>query len=112
MLPESVGIRSDQPVGGGPGDRSGPEDGPQVSVGTGSGDPAAPVAERTVEGEGEDDGYGSAVAGAAQSPLEAAFALDVGRGLRVLYEAPRGGAGVGGPDTGYPGGTGPGGPDA
>lgn len=52
-LPESVGVRGDQPLGGGPGDRAGPEDGPQVSVGTRSGIPAAQVAERAVEGEGD-----------------------------------------------------------
>lgn len=28
-LPESVGVRGDQPLGGGPGDRAGPEDGSQ-----------------------------------------------------------------------------------
>jgi hypothetical protein len=47
-LQEPVGVRGDQPVGGGPGDRAGPEDGPQVSVGTWSGDPTTTVAERAV----------------------------------------------------------------
>ncbi|MEV8626055.1 NHLP bacteriocin export ABC transporter permease/ATPase subunit [Streptomyces sp. NPDC051079] len=65
-------------------------------------------------GPGYGDGYGT-VGGAAPSPLEAAFALGVGRGLRVLYEAPLGSTGVGGaggPDAGYPSSGGAGGPDA
>lgn len=51
-------------------------------------------------GQGYGGGYES-VAEAAPSPLEAAFALGVGRGLRVLYEAPLGGATAAEPGAGY-----------